>query len=126
MRDPDEERAKGPVETVFHSGCDECDVHAFIFNNPWKLSTLNSEQKIFRFCVSCGTDRFTDDKWSKLHGSGANLPPYASVCTNTECWLKSGMIWDAVPRKLMMHPPCEGDTYTKLQITESIETRDSV
>lgn len=38
----------------------------FLKNNPWKLSEVNSFQKVYRFCLICGKDRFGNDRWNQV------------------------------------------------------------
>jgi hypothetical protein len=56
----------------------------FFKNNPWKLSDLNKHQKIYRFCVICGDEKFPDKAWARnpLRLSGFESPVF---CEKIQC-----------------------------------------
>ena len=39
-------------------------VEYYIENNPWKLSRMNNVQRVFRYCIVCGKNRYSDDDWN--------------------------------------------------------------
>ena len=51
-----------PQATTFTNTAGEV-ARYYFKNNPWKFSDANRFQKIFRFCVICGDNRFSDEKW---------------------------------------------------------------
>ncbi len=59
----------------------------FIGDNPWKLSTYNNFDKVYRFCWVCGINRFADNEWNRNRvdisgpGSGARW----ITCMDVDC-----------------------------------------
>ncbi len=81
---------KGFAPTLVHfKRCDQKCLSLFLRRNPWKLSASNGSQKIFRFCVICGDDRFKE-AWKQPLGHLWGSPP--SFCQKPKCFSQIGYI----------------------------------
>ncbi len=69
----------------------------FFKNNPWKLSDCNEFQKIFRFCLICGDNRFSDKEWSGILDVMWGAPP--TICRKSSCWDDLAYLSGFVPEK---------------------------
>lgn len=79
-----------PVATTFKDSWGKTGNY-FLKNNPWKFSASNSHQKIYRYCIICGDDRFTNESWSKLHSLHLfGAPP--TICQQPSCWDKLAFV----------------------------------
>lgn len=69
-----------PKPTTFGNGREK---EVFFFkDNPWRPSKQNGSQKIYFYCIGCGTPRMSLDKWN--HPEGMRwMPPL--VCTAEKC-----------------------------------------
>ncbi|MBA3238341.1 MAG: hypothetical protein H0T62_08370 [Parachlamydiaceae bacterium] len=67
----------------------------FIKYNPWKLSAANNFQKVYRFCIICGGERYSSAEWTKVIDSIG--PP--TICRKNPCWDALEFISGFVPRK---------------------------
>lgn len=75
----------------------------FFKNNPWKCSFGNSQQKIFRFCVICGSDKFPKERWDWerwdiLRSCGILRDP-PTICNKISCYDALAMMPRFVPIK---------------------------
>lgn len=84
-----------PEGTIFTNATGEI-ARYFFKNNPWKLSKDNNFQKIYRFCIICGTERFSSEKWSKVL-SMWGCPP--TICDKMTCYGGLEMIPAFVARR---------------------------
>lgn len=66
----------------------------YLIDNPWKLSSDNNVQKIFRCCIRCGTNRFTDKAWNELNK--INSSPV--VCESDFCFQSMHDMDKFIPR----------------------------
>ncbi len=63
--------SKGRVKRLFSEG------------NPWKLSTYNISQKVYRYCWVCGINRFTHKEWNRKRVDPRDESPVR--CMNMKC-----------------------------------------
>ena len=84
-----------PQATTFTNTAGEV-ARYYFKNNPWKFSDANRFQKIFRFCVICGDNRFSDEKWS---GALAMFGRPPTICSKLSCWNALASMPATVPRK---------------------------
>lgn len=87
---------KAPTATTFINSTEEV-AHYFFKNNPWKLSTANDYQKIFRFCIICGEEKFSSEKWAKVIGTYG--PP--AICDKPACFQSLAFVPGYVPREFL-------------------------
>lgn len=88
------EREFVPEATVFKNAVGET-ANYYFRNNPWKLPQDNQWQKVYRFCVICGDERFSSKEWAgviQLWG-----PP--AVCDKYSCYEGIAFFAGFVPRK---------------------------
>lgn len=87
--------AVAPERTKFVNGGG--DIEEFYFRkNPWKVSEFSKVNKIFRFCVICGEERFSTKQWSKKLKYMEGFE--AIVCDKKACWDVRIQILKFVPR----------------------------
>lgn len=93
---PSELREKSllPEATIFTNSTGEIAKYYFR-NNPWKLSDANNHQKIFRFCIICGDERFNDEKWNAILSILG--PP--TICNKQGCYTDLAFVPGFVPKK---------------------------
>jgi len=77
-------------------------VNVYLRNNPWKLSIHNREQKIFRYCVLCNTNRFSDAEWNKL----ITTTDSSICCNNKNCWSRCKELWELMGEDQFENPFC--------------------
>lgn len=73
------------------------ELHAsyYLNKNPWKVTLKNEFQKIYRYCLVCGKDRFPDT-WAKVNEF------YNKELCHNFCMHKLGNIYDFVPIKFLL------------------------
>lgn len=71
----------------------------YLNNNPWKISSHNDHQKVFRYCWHCGEDRFGDERWNHLHIA---LSDSAKFCHRKPCENSSEAVCNIVPHYLFL------------------------
>ncbi len=88
-----------PEPTRFTSSSGEFATYYFK-NNPWKFSEDNNFQKIFRYCIICGDNRFSDDVWTRpfsVYDVTKNAVP--TICQKSKCYKDLNVVPAFVPRK---------------------------
>lgn len=75
-------------------------MNVYLKNNPWKLSIHNREQKFFRYCLLCNTNRFSEDEWSK-----PITITDSPICCN-KCWIQSKQLWEVIGEDYLENPFC--------------------
>lgn len=83
-----------PEATTFTNSVGEIAQYYFK-NNPWKLSAANDYQKVYRFCIICGDERFSSEEWSKVIDLWG--PP--TICKKEACWDALAFVPGFVSRK---------------------------
>lgn len=111
----------GPESTKFINSSGEIKNYYFK-NNPWKLSKDNREQKIYRYCVICGENRFTDEVWKKKIEMWGNPP---AICKKAACWKDLAYTWNFVPESFF-HVKYGAVDYEKAMCEESFENVNKV
>ena len=86
---------QAPKATVFSNTAGDFAQYYFK-NNPWKLSSDNNFQKIYRFCIICGDNRFTDQQWIALDSMWGKPP---TICRKMLCYNALEFLPGFVPRK---------------------------
>lgn len=73
----------------------------YFHKNPWKRSSGNDFQKVFRYCVSCGENRFTEEQWSGEYASKRGVYTIGStlVCDKNICYEAVSMLPAFIERK---------------------------
>ena len=66
-------------------------------NNPWKISTWNDFQKVYRFCIVCKQERFSDKEWSRVLNNMLGKCP--ALCNKYQCWATVEFSPPIVPQK---------------------------
>lgn len=83
-----------PEATTFTNSTGEVAKYYFK-GNPWKLSDANNFQKVYRFCIICGDERFSSEEWSKVIDLWG--PP--TICKKVSCWDALAFVPGFVPCK---------------------------
>jgi hypothetical protein len=73
-----------PVATTFNNTNGET-ARFFLRNNPWKCNDNNAQQKIFRYCIICGEDRFSAEEWSSMARARLVIGQPLLTCTKFSC-----------------------------------------
>lgn len=84
----------GPKASNFINLNDEKRVY-FFDQNPWKVCDYNNFQKVYRYCICCGTKRFDDKEWEGTPDSEG--PP--TICNKVSCFDYLSDAIDFIPKK---------------------------
>ncbi len=87
-----------PVATVFFNARGEVD-QFFIQNNPWKTFASDTSRKNFRYCVICGSVRFSPTEWSTV---ARNRLGSTTNCNKIVCSKLKSLITEYIPTKHYM------------------------
>jgi hypothetical protein len=94
--------SKLPEATRFTSSTGEIAKYYFK-NNPWKFSEDNNFQKVFRYCIICGNNRFSDAVWSRQFSTyEVTKKAVPTICDNRQCYNDLSVVPAFVPRKHYM------------------------
>jgi hypothetical protein len=74
----------GPIATTFNNSNGET-ARFFLRNNPWKCSANNAQQKIYRYCILCGEERFSAEEWSSAARARLLIGAPTLTCKKFSC-----------------------------------------
>lgn len=57
-----------PISTLFTSMSGEV-TRLYLKDNPWQVMPTDEKIKLYRHCIQCGTNRFTEDDWDYPNGT---------------------------------------------------------
>lgn len=96
-----------PQPTVFAT-----DYRAYYFaENPWKVCGSNDYQKVFRRCVACWNDRFTDEAWASVHTRYVLGTPM--MCDKPSCMAEIEHLSGYVPRSYLFVETAEDKDHVR-------------